>query len=166
MEAGLEVVVVMSRAVKAFRERYSSSGSKSNRGDAYVLADCLRTDRHRWPSLQPDTPATVTLRSHVRARRDLVDTRIAVANQLRAHLLINFPGAVGLFSDLDGHVSRLFLRRFTTENQATWLTERRLENWPRSATGTRAGQRRASRGALGARENEQRRKRPGDDQRR
>lgn len=133
MEAGLEVVVVMSRAVKAFRERYSASGSKSDRGDAYVLADCLRTDGHRWPSLQPDTPETVTLRSHVRARRDLVETRIAVANQLRAHLLINFPGAVGLFSDLDGHISRLFLRRFSTENHAAWLTERRLENWLRSA---------------------------------
>lgn len=132
IEAGFEVVVVVSRSVKAFRERYRTSGSKSDRGDAYVLADCLRTDGHRWPSLQPDTPATVTLRSHVRTRRDLVDTRIAVANQLRAHLLINFPGVVGLFSDLDGHVSRLFLRRFTTENDAAWLTERRLENWLRS----------------------------------
>jgi hypothetical protein len=35
-----------------------------------------------------------------------------------------------------------------------------------STTDTRAGQRRASRGALGARENEQRRKPPGDDERR
>ena len=133
MEAGLEVVVVVSRSVKAFRERYATSGSKSDRGDAYVLADCLRSDGHRWPSLQPDTPATITLRSHVRARQDLVETRVAVTNQLRAHLQINFPGAVGLFSDLDGHVSRLFLRRFTTENEAAWLTEKRLENWLRSA---------------------------------
>lgn len=101
MDAGLEVVVVISRSVKAFRERYATSGGKSDRGDAYVLADCLRSDGHRWDSLEPDTPATTTLRSHVRTRRDLVTTRVSIANQLRAHLQINLPGAVGLFSDLD-----------------------------------------------------------------
>ena len=75
----------------------------------------------------------MTLRSHVRARDDLVDARVAATNQLRAHLQINLPGAIGLFSDLDGHISRLFLRRFTTENDAAWLTEKRFANWLRSA---------------------------------
>lgn len=133
MDHDLEVIVVRSRTVKAFRDRYALSGSKSDRGDAFVLADCLRSDGHRWRSLQPDRPATVTLRAHVRSRRDLVDTRVAVANQLRAHLLINFPGVVGLFSDIDGQTSRRFLRRFPTQDKAAWLTQKRLENWLRSA---------------------------------
>jgi len=133
LEAGVGVVVVAPRTVKAFRQRYALSGSKSDRGDAYVLADCLRSDGHRWPSLQPDTPATKTLRANVRARRDLVDTRVAVANQLRAHLLINFPGLVGLFSDLDGKTSRRFIRRFPTPDHADWITEKRLDNWLRAA---------------------------------
>lgn len=133
MTDGFDVVVLPPRSVKAFRERYALSGSKSDRGDAFVLADCLRSDGHRWRSLQPDTPATVTLRAHVRARSDLVGTRVAVANQLRAHLLINFPGAVDLFSDIDGQTSRRFLRRFTTVDRAAWLTEKRLANWLRSA---------------------------------
>ncbi|MEA2684951.1 MAG: hypothetical protein QOE93_146, partial [Actinomycetota bacterium] len=75
LAAGLEVVVVSSRSVKALRQRYGTSGNKSDRSDAYVLADCLRTDGHRWRSLEPDSPATVTLRAHVRARKDLVETR-------------------------------------------------------------------------------------------
>jgi transposase len=133
MTAGFDVVVLPSRSVKAFRERYALSGSKSDRRDAFVLADCLRSDGHRWRNLQPDTPATVTLRAHVRARRDLVETRVAVANQLRAHLLINMPSAVGLFSDLDGQTSRRFLRRFPTVDRAAWLSETRLANWLRSA---------------------------------
>jgi transposase len=62
-----------------------------------------------------------------------VETRVAVANQLRAHLQINLPAAVGLFSDLDGRVSRGFLRRFTTDNDLAWLTEKRFANWLRSA---------------------------------
>ena len=86
LDAGLDVVVVSSRSIRALRTRYGTAGNKSDRSDAYVLADCLRTDGHRWPSLQRDTPATVTLRSHVRARKDLVETRVQVANQLRAHL--------------------------------------------------------------------------------
>ena len=130
--AGLEVVVVSSRSVKALRERYGTSGNKSDRGDAYVLADCLRTDGHRWLSLQPDTPATVTLRRHVRARKDLVETRVATANQLRAHLQVTFPGAVGLFSDLDSPISLRFLQRFPSFSRAAWLTEKRLATWLRA----------------------------------
>lgn len=55
-----------------------------------------------------------------------------MANQLRAHLQINLPAAVGLFSDLDGHTSRNFLRRFQTEDDLGWLSEKRLSDWLRS----------------------------------
>lgn len=132
IDAGLEVVVVASRSVKALRERYGTSGNKSDRSDAYMLADCLRTDGHRWRSLEPDTPATVTLRSHVRARKDLVENRVAVANQLRAHLRSVFPGAVGLFRDIDSPISLRFLERFPSAGRAAWLSERRLGSWLRA----------------------------------
>jgi transposase len=129
LASGLEVIVVSSRSVKALRERYGTSGNKSDRSDAYVLADCLRTDGHRWRSLEPDSPATVTLRTHVRARKDLVETRVAVANQLRAHLRLVFPGAVGLFRDIDSPISLRFLERFPSTARAAWLSEKRLAAW-------------------------------------
>jgi transposase len=132
LDADLEVVVVASRSVKALRERYGTSGNKSDRSDAYVLADCLRTDGHRWRSLEPDSPATVTLRSHVRARKDLVETRVATANQLRAHLRTVFPGAVGLFRDLDSPISLRFLERFPSAGRAAWLSHKRLTAWLRA----------------------------------
>jgi transposase len=132
LDAGLEVVVVSSRSVKALRERYGTSGNKSDRSDAFVLADCLRTDGHRWRSLEPDSPATVTLRGHVRARKDLVETRVAVANQLRAHLRIVFPGAVGLFSHIDSPISLRFFERFPSATSAAWLSEKRLGTWLRT----------------------------------
>lgn len=129
LDAGLHVVVVSSRSVKALRERYGSAGNKSDRSDAYVLADCLRTDGHRWPNLEPDSPATVTLRCHVRARKDLVETRVATTNQLRAHLKIVFPAAVGLFHDLDSPISLRFLERFPSNSRAAWLSPKRLASW-------------------------------------
>ena len=127
--AGFEVVVVPSRSVKALRERYGLAGNKSDRRDAYVLADCLRTDGHRWRSLESDSPATVTLRSTVRARRDLVETRVALANQLRAHFRVASPGAVGLFRDIDSPISLRFLERFPSATKVAWLSEKRLGVW-------------------------------------
>jgi transposase len=132
MAAGLGVVMVASRSVKALRARYGSAGNKSDRGDAYVLADCLRTDGHRWRSLEPDSPATITLRTHVRARKDLVETRVAVANRLRAHLQVTFPGAVGLFRAIDSQISLRFLTRFPSSARANWLSEKRLGAWLRA----------------------------------
>ncbi|MGH7610567.1 MAG: IS110 family transposase [Candidatus Dormibacteria bacterium] len=129
IRANLEVVVVSSRAVKALRTRYGLAGNKSDRSDAFVLADCLRTDGHRWASLQPDAAQTLALRAAVRTRKDLVATRIATANQLRSHLQLVFPGAVGLFAEIDSTISLDFLERFPTATKANWLSEKRLAAW-------------------------------------
>ncbi len=84
------------------RGRYRSAGNKDDRFDAYVLADTLRTDRVWLHPLVPDTPASIALRSAVRARKDLLTHRVGLANQLCAHLEFHYPGPVGLFADLDG----------------------------------------------------------------
>ena len=76
LEAGLRVVVIASRHVKALRTRHGLAGNKDDRSDAFILADALRTDGHRLRPLQPDTPETVALRATVRARKDLVQTRV------------------------------------------------------------------------------------------
>ena len=128
-QAGLVVFVIPPGQLKNLRSRYGSAGNKDDRFDAYVLADAVRTDRRRLRPLLVDTPATTALRQTVRARRDLVAHRVAVANQLRAHLQIVFPGAVGLFADLDSEISLRFLERFTTQDRADWLSPRRLAAW-------------------------------------
>jgi transposase len=132
LAAGLQVVVISPRQVRAFRLRHGTAGNKDDRLDAYVLAEALRTDGHRMASLQPDKAATRALRALVRARKDLVGHRIAVHNQLLANLQQAFPGAVGLFAQLDSPISLTFLRRYPTAERARWLSERRLASWLRS----------------------------------
>lgn len=129
LAAGLVVLVVAPNQLKNLRSRYGSAGNKDDRYDAYVLADVVRTDRRRLTPLTRSTPATIALRSSVRARRDLVEHRVAAANQLRAHLQIVLPGIVGLFADLDSQVSLAFLERFTTQAKTDWLTPARLGAW-------------------------------------
>ena len=129
LEAGLTVVVISPNQLKGLRSRYGSAGNKDDRFDAYVLADTLRTDRARLRPLTQDTEATRTLRATVRARRDLVTHRVAVCNQLRAHLQATFPGAVGLFRELDSPISLAFLARFDSQERADWLSTKRLAAW-------------------------------------
>jgi transposase len=129
LAAGLTVVVIGSRQVKNLRSRYISSGGKDDRFDSFVLADTLRTDRARLRPLVPDSPATIALRAAVRARRDLVAHRVSACNQLRAHLAVAFPGAIGLFSELDSPVSLAFLAAFPGQQAAARLDEQALAAW-------------------------------------
>lgn len=128
-QAGLVVYVIPPGQLKNLRSRYGSAGNKDDRFDAYVLADVVRTDRRRLRPLLVDTPATTALRQTVRARRDLVAHRVAVANQLRAHLQIVFPGAVGLFRDIDSDITLRFLERFGTAERAARLSRTRFTAW-------------------------------------
>lgn len=132
LAADLTVLVIAPGQVKNLRSRYGSAGNKDDRFDAYVLADVVRTDRARLRALTRDSAATTAIRCTVRARRDLVEHRVATANQLRAHLQLVFPGAVGLFGDLDSLISLRFLDRFTTQARADWLSVTRLRTWLKS----------------------------------
>jgi transposase len=133
LAAGLAVFVVPSRQIKGLRTRYGSAGNKDDRFDAYVLADTLRTDGHRWRPLRPDTEPTRALRALCRSRKDLVETRVQVLGQLRANLELAFPGAIGLFTKPASGISLAFLRRFPTAARAAWLSPGRLAAWLRSA---------------------------------
>ena len=132
LEAELTVFVIAPNQIKNLRSRYGSAGNKDDGFDAYVLADMLRTDRARLRPLTRDSEATITLRMTVRARQDLVHARVAMANQLRAHLQTTLPGAIGLFRDIDSAITLRFLTRFPSQDKADWLSRIRLGNWLRS----------------------------------
>lgn len=129
LQSGLTVLVIAPNQVKNLRSRYGSAGNKDDRFDAYVLADVVRTDRARLRPLVRDTAATTAMRTTVRARRDLIEHRVAAANQLRAHLQLVFPGAASLFAAIDSAISLTFLDRFTTQTKADWLSPKRLATW-------------------------------------
>jgi transposase len=126
LDAGLRVVVITPRQVKGLRSRYTGSGAKSDAGDAYLLADVLRTDGHRLTALTQDSDATQVLRALSRTRKQLVESRVGLTNQLRALLERVFPAAVGLFARLDSDVAIAFLRRYPTQHAAARLTQARL----------------------------------------
>jgi transposase len=92
LDARLEVLAIHPSQMKAARPRYAVAHGKSDRFDAFVLAELARTDAHRFRALVPDSDETKALRALTRAREDMVEARVALANQLRAQLEAFWPG--------------------------------------------------------------------------
>lgn len=125
VEAGLSVVPIHPNVLKASRPRYQAAG-KTDPGDAYMLADLLRTDGHRFRSLEPQSDELRALRALVRSRDDLVAERVALANQLRSLLESFWPGAAAIFAEIDSPIALAFIDRYPTPQSASRLGEKRL----------------------------------------
>jgi transposase len=126
VDRGFAVVPIHPNAVKAARPRYSAAQGKTDLGDAYLLGDLLRTDGHRFRTLSPPSDETKALRGLVRTRDDLVERRVALANQLRSLLGEFWAGAAEIFADVDSPIALEFLDRYPTPQSATSLGEKRL----------------------------------------
>jgi transposase len=129
VEAGFLVTPVHPNVVKACRPRYRAVAAKSDPGDAYILADVLRTDGHRLVPLEPQSDAIKALRALVRGRDDLVAGRVALANQLRSLLESFWPGPVNLFADIASPIALAFLDRYPTPESASRLGEKRIASF-------------------------------------
>jgi len=115
--------------VAATRDRFRASGGKSDGFDAFVLCELARTDHHRFRVLEPDSDQTKALRALTRAREDLVGSRTALTNQLRAELARFWPGPLGLFTSLHSRISLAFLERYPSPADARGLGEARLRGF-------------------------------------
>jgi transposase len=126
VEAGFSVVPIHPNAVKATRPRYRSHGAKSDASDAYLLADLLRTDGHRFRPLAAQSDEIRALRALVRGRDDLVATRVQLANQLRSLLQSFWPGAAEVFAEVDSPIALAFIERYPTPESASRLGPKRM----------------------------------------
>lgn len=126
VEAGFTVFPIHPNVVKATRPRYRSHGAKSDASDAYLLADLLRTDGHRFKPLAAQGEDIRALRALVRGRDDLVASRVQLANQLRSLLDAFWPGAAAVFADVDSPIALAFVERYPTPESAARLGPKRM----------------------------------------
>ena len=126
LDAGLRVIAIHPNQVAAARARFRAAGGKSDRFDAFVLCELARTDSHRFRLLSADSDDTKALRALSRAREDLVQTRVALANQLRCELERFWPGAAVIFREIDSPIGLAFLERYPSPLDANGLGEKGL----------------------------------------
>ena len=98
--AGYQVFAASPMSVARYRDRHSVSRAKSDPGDAKVLADLVRTDRHNHRPVAADSDQVLAVRALARAHQSMIWARRRQANQLRSALRESCPAALAAFDDL------------------------------------------------------------------
>jgi transposase len=98
--AGYQVIAINPMSTARYRERRSTSGAKSDRGDAQTLAEVARLDSHNHRLLEPDSDLADAIKHTARAHQNLIWTRQRQLNQLRSVLREFFPAALATFPEL------------------------------------------------------------------
>jgi len=97
LEAGYEVYAVNPMASARYRDRHATSGAKSDPGDAKVLADLVRTDRHNHRPVAGDSELAEGVKRLARAHQSAIWNRQRQLNALRSSLREYYPGALVAF---------------------------------------------------------------------
>ena len=100
IEAGYTVYAINPRAASRYRDRHSVSGAKSDPGDAKVLAELVRTDRHNHRPVAGDSGLGEGIKVLARAHQNLIWDRTRATNRLRCALREYFPAALDTFAEL------------------------------------------------------------------
>ena len=98
--AGYQVFAVNPMSTSRYRDRHSTSGAKSDPGDAKVLADMVRTDRHNHRPVAGDSEVAEAIKVLARVHQTMVWSRTRQSNFLRSTLREFFPAALVAFDDL------------------------------------------------------------------
>jgi transposase len=95
-----------------YRSAFTPSGAKDDLPDARVCLELVRDHATKLRPLQPQDPQTLKLAGLVEVRRDMVDRRTALLNQLTSLLKSYYPQALSLLENLNTPMAVAFLKRW------------------------------------------------------
>jgi transposase len=98
--AGYQVYAINPMSVARYRERHSTSGAKSDAGDAHVLAEIVRLDHAHHRRVAGDSATAEATKLVARAHQSLIWDRTRQVLRLRSALREFFPAALQAFDDL------------------------------------------------------------------
>jgi hypothetical protein len=99
--AGYEVFAINPMSTARYRERHSTSGAKSDAGDAHLLAEIVRLDRAHHRPTAGDSDDGEAMKLVARSHQSLIWDRTRHVLRLRSALRESFPIALTAFGDLD-----------------------------------------------------------------
>lgn len=138
--AGFRVYAINPRAVARYRERSAQAGGKSDPGDAIVLANVLRTDRHVHRALPDISEVGLAVKALARQHQEAIWARQLTVNRLRSVLCEFYPNALDAFPVLTHKAALEVLRRAPIPAHAAKLTLKGVVALlRRSGRGNRAG---------------------------
>ena len=131
--AGYQVFAINPLSSARYRERYSTSGAKSDAGDAHVLAEIVRLDRDHHRQIAGDTDLVDAVKLVARAHQTAVWERTRQVLRLRSTLLQYFPAAVEALENLSAKDSLLLLARAPSPARVGKLTRSQVVSALRAA---------------------------------
>ena len=128
LESGASVYPISPVSAKGYRQR-APSGNKTDRLDAWSLADALRVDGHGWRALAPEDPLVAELRLLCRDECALIEERTANINQLQSALHEYFLAALEAFDDWTHPAAWAFIEAFPTPQALQAAGKRKWEKF-------------------------------------
>ena len=128
--AGYQVFAINPMSVARYRERHTTSGAKSDPGDAHVLAEIVRLDRDHHRPVAGDSGEVEGLKLVARTHQSLIWHRTRHRQRLRQALREYYPGlldalaAAGL--DLGDPEARELLERAPDPERAGQLSRSKI----------------------------------------
>ena len=116
LQQGYSVFGINPKSAQRARDRYRPAGGKDDASDAFILADMLRTDRGSLRAIDPQSDATIELRSLVELRASRVHERTALFHRLRARLDEWCPDLSRLCDDFTRIWQRRLLERLPLQH--------------------------------------------------
>lgn len=126
--AGYVVFCINPAQSAKYRGRHSSSGAKSDPGDAHVLAEIVRLDREHHRPVAGDSALAQQTRMLARAHQSMIWSRQHETNRLRSLLREYYPAALVMAGDdLAGRDTIAVLTAAPTPTQGRALSVKRIE---------------------------------------
>lgn len=120
--AGYQVYAINPMSAARYRERHSTSGAKSDAGDAHVLAEIVRVDRSHHRPVAGDSPEAEALKLVTRTHQSFIWDRTRQLQRLRAALREFFPAALTAFEDLSAADALELLQKAPDPDRAARLS--------------------------------------------
>lgn len=124
--AGFPVYPVNPKVAKAWRDGFRAQASKTDRIDAWILADGLRHHHAGMKTLTPDDPQTRELAMLCADEISLIQDRAACVQRLRAILKQYYPQALEWFSDLSTPIAWDFVLIFSSPEKLLRATDKKI----------------------------------------
>jgi transposase len=127
-----QIYVIPPSTIKDSRGRFGASKANTDRSDAHLIADMLRTDRARLHVWHADSLLTQQIAALASLEQFLTHTIIRTNNRLRNVLWRYYPNATTVFTGLDLQISLEFICAFPTPQAAAQLTFEQFKAFAKS----------------------------------
>jgi transposase len=122
IDRGIAAFSINPKQADRFRDRYKVGGDKSDRLDAYVLGDSLRTDMRLYRGIEVGDEVTVELRELRRAHTALTRDGNALGSRLREQIHRYYPQILDLGSPYEDRWLWALLERAPTPEEGARLS--------------------------------------------